>query len=233
MKPETENVGFTFSYYMSLLLHFCNILTILMVRALESFPQPGRRERSTTALLLCLSFPGVTLLDAMESFPAHDGKNQIPFLILLRVRTVRRPAGITSRGPNAGRSLSIPQEGGRLEVAKQRIRAQQLTKQVTFSSLFVISHFHFLVQLAQVADWRRMSAAVAATHPGPGEHHALACRASRSSQREVGDVHLLSPPHQYNRSLSMDRLKQEVWNCFSMRAFNKSDCHSPSWRCCR
>ena len=149
------------------------------------------------------------------------------------MRTVRRPAGITLRGPNAGRSLSIPQEGGRLEVAKQRIRAQQLTKQVTFSSLVVISHFHFLVQLAQVADWRRMSAAVAATHPGPGEHHALACRASRSSQREVGDVHLLSPPHQYNRSLSMDRLKQEVWNCFSMRAFNKSDCHSPSWRCCR
>ena len=74
--------------------------------------------------------------------------NQIEFLILLRVRTVRRPAGITSRGPTAGRSLSIPQEGSRLEVAKQRIRAQQLTKQVPFSSFFVFSHFHFLVQLA-------------------------------------------------------------------------------------
>ena len=97
----------------------------------------------------------------------------------------------------------------------------------------VSSHFHFLVQPAQVADWRRMSAAVAATHPGPGEHHALACRSSRSSHREVGDAHLLSPPHQYNRSLSMDRLKQEVRNYFSMRAFNKSDCYSPSWRCCR
>ena len=50
------------------------------------------------------------------------------------MRTVRRPAGLTSRGPNGGRSLSIPQDGGRLEVAKQRIRAQQLTKQVPFSS---------------------------------------------------------------------------------------------------
>ena len=65
----------------------------------------------------------------------------------------------------------------------------------------------FLFHLAQVADWRRMSAAVAATHPGPGEHHALACRSSRSttSQQEAG-----SPPHQFQRSLSMDRLKQEV-----------------------
>ena len=59
------------------------------------------------------------------------------------MRTVRRPAGVNSRGANcSGRSLSIPQEGGgRLEVAKQRIRAQQLTKQVQF---LVFTHIFLL-----------------------------------------------------------------------------------------
>ena len=74
-----------------------------------------------------------------------------------------------------------------------------------------------------------MSAAVAATHPGPGEHHALACRSSRSSferssrssQPEAADGHLLSPPHQYNRSLSMDRLKQEVGNFFNSESIHR------------
>ena len=76
-----------------------------------------------------------------------------------------------------------------------------------------------------------MSAAVAATHPGPGEHHALACRSSRSttSQQEAG-----SPPHQFQRSLSMDRLKQEVRNYFHMEYEPSSlTVTSPSWRCCR
>ena len=102
-------------------------------------------------------------------------------------------------------------------MAKQRIRAQQLTKQVGFQFLLKFSIFWILnssnVMLVQVADWRRMSAAVAATHPGPGDHHALACRPSR---RDAGDGQQLSPPHQYNRSLSMDRLKQEVRKYFKM-----------------
>ena len=66
------------------------------------------------------------------------------YLVLLRVRTVRRPVGVGSLGTSAVRSQSLPQEirdgkmdltrelAGKMDVTRQRIRAQQLTKQVSF-----------------------------------------------------------------------------------------------------
>ena len=63
------------------------------------------------------------------------------------MRTIRRPVGVGSLGTSAVRSQSLPQEirdgkldltrelAGKMDVTRQRIRAQQLTKQVSF--LFV------------------------------------------------------------------------------------------------
>ena len=55
-----------------------------------------------------------------------------------------------------------------------------------------------------MADWRKMSAAVAASHPGPLLVRGL------DSGAAGGLLEAVSPPHQFNRSLSVDRLKQEV-----------------------
>ena len=63
------------------------------------------------------------------------------------MRTIRRPVGVGSLGSSAVRSQSLPQEirdgkmdltrelAAKMDVTRQRIRAQQLTKQVSF--LFV------------------------------------------------------------------------------------------------
>ena len=59
-----------------------------------------------------------------------------------------------------------------------------------------------------MADWRKMSAAVAATHPGPGDHRLLV--RGVDSGAAGGLLEAVSPPHQFSRSLSVDRLKQEV-----------------------
>ena len=66
------------------------------------------------------------------------------YSVLLRVRTIRRPVGVGSFGTSAVRIMSVPQEirdgkvdltrelAGKMDVTRQRIRAQQLTKQVSF-----------------------------------------------------------------------------------------------------
>ena len=76
------------------------------------------------------------------------------YYILPRVRTIRRPVGDGSLGSSAVRSQSLPQEirdgkmdltrelAAKMDVTRQRIRAQQLTKRVSF---FLFKTFTFFI----------------------------------------------------------------------------------------
>ena len=88
---------------------------------------------------------------------------------------------------------------------------------------------------------------MAATHPGPGDHRLLV--RGLDSGAAGGLLEAVSPPHQFNRSLSVDRLKQEVcrqllirqlliWQLLIRQLLIRQlliwqilTTSSPSWRC--
>ena len=83
---------------------------------------------------------------------------------------------------------------------------------------------------------------MAASHPGAGDHRLLV--RGLDSGAAGGLLEAVSPPHQFNRSLSVDRLKQEVCRQLLIRQllirlllirqlliWQILTTSSPSWRC--